>query len=134
MAAVSMIAPVLESAFKEVASRIGRPIPSPKEEDYCKICGATLDPKNISGGVVVDIMKMVNEEGMSEYLPHDLKPTLQAIFEYRNKMLHCGFEWPEDEIRRFHKRQEDWTEGWFESSYQDHKPWMFYMSRGFISH
>ena len=134
MAAVSMIAPALESAFKDVGTKIGRPIPRPREEDYCNSCGAALGLKIVTGGTVVDIMKMVDEEGIAPYLPDDLRPTLQAIFEYRNKMLHCGFEWPEHEIQNFSRRREAWTEGWFGNAFRDNKPWMFYMSRVFISH
>ena len=34
-------------------------------------------------------------------LPGDLEITLRALFAYRNKMLHCGFEWSEDETTKF---------------------------------
>ena len=120
MAAVSMLAPLIESAFKDVCRRINRPIPLPE----CQ-----------TGGLVADIMKVAREEGMVvDYLPNNLRPMLEAIFEYRNKMLHCGFEWPPDEIRKFDARRKSWPCAWFEHSSLGDDVWMFYMSRTFISH
>ena len=120
IAAVSMLAPLLESAFKDAFSRIDRPIPLPEGQ---------------TGGLVVDIMKVANEEGLTvDYLPDELQRTLEAVFEYRNKMLHCGFEWPLDEIRKFDVRRKCWPCGWFENSSLGDDVWMFYMSRPFVEH
>ena len=117
MAAVSMLASAVESAFKDVCQKIDRPLPLPEKA---------------TGGLVADIMRLAREEGMGGHLPNDLKQTLEAIFEYRNKMLHCGFEWPADEIVKFDRRRKDWPDGWFENAYINGAPWMFYMSRTFI--
>ena len=120
MAAVSMLAPLIESAFKDVCLKIKRPIRLPEGQ---------------TGGLVADFMKVGREEGLTvDYLPHDLRSTLEAIFEYRNKMLHCGFEWPSDEISKFDARRESWPCAWFKHSSVDDDVWMFFMSRTFISH
>ena len=120
MAAVSMLAPTVESAFKDVCRKIGRPVPFPEDE---------------TGGLVADIMTVITEEnGVRECLPDDLRPTLEAMFEYRNKMLHCGFEWPRAEVERFDKRRKAWPIEWFVHSSVGGRPWIFYMSRSFISH
>ena len=120
MAAVSMLAPLIESAFKDVCLKIKRP---------------TRLPEGQTGGLVADFMKVAREEGLTvDYLPDDLRPTLEAIFEYRNKMLHCGFEWPSDEIGKFDARRKSWPCAWFKYSLLGDDVWMFYMSRTFISH
>ena len=80
------------------------------------------------------IMKSAKDVGMVDYLPCDVRETLEALFEYRNKMFHHGFEWPPSEAEKFHKRLESWPEGWFEIAWQDNVPWMFYMSPSFVDH
>ena len=55
------------------------------------------------GNFVNEIVKGVEEEGMKEYLPSDLEPTLSALFEYRNQMFHGGFEWSAGELRKFER-------------------------------
>ena len=120
IAAVSMLAPLIESAFKDVFLKIKRPIPFPEDQ---------------TAGLVADLLKVAGEEGLTVgYLPDDLRRTLEAIFEYRNKMLHCGFEWPSDEIRKFDARRKSWPCAWFEHSSLGNDVWMFYMSRTFITH
>jgi hypothetical protein len=66
-------------------------------------------------------------------LPDGLESLLEALFSYRNKMFHCGFEWPKNECLRFAKRIEEknW-EGWFDRSEHGEEPWIFYMSDDFI--
>ena len=116
MAAVGMVAPLLESIFKHVFEQLGR--------------------KKPERWLAKKIMEMVNDEslGMREYMPKDLKLTLDALFLYRNKMFHHGLEWPQTQRKAFADRLSDWPEGWFSSSTSDGEPWMFYMSGEFISH
>ena len=80
MAAVGMIAPLIESAFKQALRRM--------ERDWSGQKG---------------IISCVGEIGMKEYMPDDIKVTLQALFDYRNAMFHSGFEWPIEERERFEK-------------------------------
>ena len=72
--------------------------------------------------------------GLTAHLPADLKPTLQALFEYRNNMFHFCFEWPTNERERFQKRTADWPSDWFSMATIDHKPWIFYLTDAFIDH
>ena len=116
MAAVGMIAPLIESAFERTLRRKG---------------------KKYSGkGIVEKIMKCIDELGMKEYMPDDLGMTLKALFEYRNKMFHCGFEWPLEERRRFEEtlNESGWPRDWFEKATIGDKPWMFHMSSKFTDH
>ena len=79
-------------------------------------------------------MQLAEAVGLTAHLPDDPRPTLQALFECRNKMFHCGFEWPTVERERFQKRTADWPSDWFATATSDHKPWIFYMTDTYINH
>ena len=120
MAAISMLAPLLEAVFRDFCSKINRPVPGNLRSE---------------GGIADYVSRVVREEkGVSPHFPEDLRPTLKAMFTYRNKMFHCGFEWPKPEIESFDKVRKTWGDGWFEHSSFGGDPWMFYMSRAFVSH
>ena len=114
MAAVGMIAPLIESAFRKAFSAIGKELPQ--------------------GHLVENIAKRVEEVGMKKHLPKGLKPTLSALFAYRNKMFHGGFEWSSEEIKKFERQLDKscWPSDWFSKATTDNEPWMFYMSPGFV--
>jgi len=122
MATVGMIAPFAESvfqhAFPEESKRIlyGDQYPR-KSQDY-------------------KVMKLVDEVGMRKYMPPNLKSTLSALFAYRNKMFHHGFEWPRKELDKFDKllKGSNWPENCFTKAESGEQPWMFYMSPGFVEH
>ena len=116
MAAVGMIAPFIESVFKQAFQHIGKELPR--------------------GNLATNIMDRAREVGMAKYMPGDLEPVLSALFVYRNKMFHCGFEWPCKERKRFQTLldKSEWPSGWFLKATFDDEPWMFYMSPEFINH
>ena len=116
MAAVGMIAPLVESAFRAAFRSIGNELPQ--------------------GNLVKNIVKRVDEVGMKEYLPPDLEPTLSALFTYRNKMFHGGFEWPSEELKEFERLlgEKRWPPDWFSRATSDDEPWIFYMTSSFIDH
>ncbi|MCY4449299.1 MAG: hypothetical protein OXE02_10725 [Chloroflexi bacterium] len=116
MAAVGMIAPLIESAFRAAFPSIGTGLPR----------------RNLAK----DIVKHVEEVGMKEYLPADLEPTLAALFKYRNEMFHGGFEWSSEKLKKFETLlgEERWPSGWFSKATSDDDPWMFYMTPAFVDH
>ena len=114
MAAVGMLAPVIESVFKNAFLKVGVELPR--------------------GDLVKGIESTAKRVGLGAYLPYELKPTLEALFEYRNKMFHYGFEWPPNERRKFDNRLSDWPTGWFQKATVGDEPWIFYMSPEFIRH
>ena len=116
MAAVGMIAPLIESAFRAVFRAIGNELPP--------------------GNLVRNIVKRVDEVGMKQYLPPDLEPMLSALFTYRNKMFHGGFEWPSEELKEFERLLDEkrWPTDWFSRATSDDEPWMFYMTSSFVDH
>lgn len=152
MAAVGMLAPLVESmfygAFYKVrehffpADRLYSSHPrwkfSAKHQWDCRFF------YNRKGGreknLVEGITQLAEAVGLSSHLPNDLKPTLQALFEYRNKMFHCGFEWPVDERNSFAERisrgirDEGWSSDWFEKATTGGVPWIFYLTNTFMDH
>ncbi len=116
MAAVGMIAPFIESFFGAYFRSIGKDLPQ----------------KNL----VRNIVKHVNEASMEEYMPTDLEPTLSALFAYRNKMFHGGFEWSSEELNSFQRKLSEnrWPPDWFSWATSGDEPWMCYMTSDFIDH
>lgn len=116
MAAVGMIAPYVESLFKDAF----------KESD--------IDwPRQ---DIVRNLINGIESMGLKKFMPGDLEVTLTALFEYRNKMLHNSFEWPLEVRKRFARRLEnsEWPPEWFSSASIEDDPWMFYMTETFIDH
>ena len=115
MATVGMLAPLAESVFRNAFQCIGEDIPR--------------------GNLARNIIEIISGErhGLAEYMPDDLKPILEALFQYRNKMLHYGLAWPPQECRAFEANVSKWPDGWFVGATTDGEPWMFCMSPEFIS-
>lgn len=74
--------------------------------------------------------------GLQPHLPDGYEKTLSALFAYRNNMIHNGFEWPAETIKKFSSRiaSEKWPDSWFTSAKQGKKPWLYYMSPDFCAH
>ena len=88
MAAVGMIAPFFESMFGRLLRNMGR----------------ELDRKDLKRkGIGEKIIVHLKEAGLLPYLPDGLDSTLLALFAYRNRMFHNGFEWPQKECSKFEK-------------------------------
>ena len=148
MAAVGMLAPFLEALFVTVFQRFKEEgIYEPPSEDLRRRAVEPYfwDPhfvdkrqKNLSKG----ILRLANSIGLEQFLPKDYRETLAALFLYRNKMFHCGFEWPEQERKNFRDaiKKNRWPAEWFleatvkEKPEKPEKPWLFSMSAEFIQH
>lgn len=144
MAAVSMLAPLTEGLFVGLfrglgirAEKKGMPVgmdarrratPEQLWDPHFVFKPGSKGEKSIVRG----IEQVAVCSGLVEHLPKDYLIKLDALFAYRNKMLHCGFEWPEDERAAFAKRLPDWPVDWFQLASINDKPWTFYMSWSFI--
>ena len=122
MAAVGMLAPFIESVFRHAFPDDFRRIEKGKETRRLPLADR--------------VGKLADQVEAREYMPDDLEATLAALFAYRNKMLHFGFEWPSKELEQFAKQLESsgWPRDWFSKATSDDRPWMFYMSPEFIDH
>lgn len=143
MSTVGMIAPTLESIMYEVFKNIGRKygesilksdskrLKGTKEKWDCHFFYDTSPRKNLTKG----ILQLLTDTGLGEYFPEDFGHLIDALFSYRNKMFHNGFEWPEKERKKFQKKIKDshWPDSWFSCSTVGNQPWVFYMSDTFQS-
>lgn len=147
MAAVGMLAPFIESLFVSIFSGLRKYV-------QIKINGSSADPRIAApldefwdphfafdpGGhrraIVDGIEQLARTIGLSKNLPSGYVKMLSALFAYRNKMFHLGFEWPIKERCKFNKRVEsgEWPAEWFRKATRGDKPWIFYLSDEFITH
>lgn len=114
MAAVGMLAPLIESVLRAVFEYIKDPLPR--------------------SNIIDNVRKRVNRHNMEEYMPVNWKSILDPLFRYRNMMFHHGFEWPKGEAELFNKTLIN--KGWYDTHFYcatiNDKPWVFYMTPGFI--
>jgi hypothetical protein len=146
MAALGMIAPMYESMFvhafqsiREVFRKAGVRLPAhardgiTNSDDFwdCHLVHSEKAKYKTRSDLVEGIMELADATELT--LPDGLERLLEALFSYRNKMFHCGFEWPQNECLKFAKRIEEknW-EGWFDRSEHGDEPRIFYMSDDFI--
>jgi hypothetical protein len=144
MSAVGMLAPLVESLFvaifqglrerqKENGSNL-----EPSERRVRNQC-EYWDPHFVydKNGRQRDFRRGVTQLavsiGLELYLPDNYPLVLDALFSYRNKMFHHGFEWPTKERQAFDKQ---WINNvsckmWFQKSVRNYDPWIFYMTRDF---
>lgn len=145
MAAVGMMAPLLETVFAQCFHAFGQKygqvlaknnsherLKKPNKKTWD--CHCVLDGKSWSDNLVQGILQLSNATGLREHLPQNIDKVLAALFAYRNKMFHCGFEWPVAERESFARRivDEGWPTEWFQRASHDEQPWIFYMSHAFV--
>jgi hypothetical protein len=88
-------------------------------------------------GVDKGIIEMLDALGIREQFPCNMDKVLAALFAYRNKMFHCGYEWPEEDRKKFRDTvmKECNVEGneWFQPAEPSGNIWIIYMSDVFIN-
>ncbi|WP_066798591.1 hypothetical protein [Sphingomonas soli] len=147
--AIGMLAPFLESLFVGIFAGI-RDIEAPVQPVTLTGTRAAhaADPDfwdphlvfNAAGkkstSVLRGIVELVEATGLTPHMPADYAKTLGAIFGYRNKMLHHGFEWPQLERTNFEATivREGWPSDWFDRSLTNGETWIIYMSDVLIRH
>ena len=147
MSAVGMLAPFVESLFVSIFSGLRKQKQSNKSaaSDDPRLSASqnefwdphfVFDPGGRRRDLVAGIGQLAHTTGLLEYLPSGYKRMLSALFAYRNKMFHLGFEWPMEERIKFDKRVRsgEWPANWFHKSTTDDEPWIFYMSADFVQH
>lgn len=81
-------------------------------------------------------VQLAESAGLLPLLPADFAVVADALFTYRNRIFHHGFEWPKGERLKFEKLIVDkgWPADWFGRSTSAGEPWIFYMSNALIRH
>ncbi|HEX6749206.1 MAG TPA: hypothetical protein VF092_18055 [Longimicrobium sp.] len=145
MAAVGMLAPFAESLFYQVFIRLGKmwsesAVPLPLHPRFHPVGEKTWDchfvPYNNGKwgkDLPVGIRQLADATGLTSVLPRDLWLRLAALFGYRNKMFHNGFEWPSEQRRKFAERaSKEWPPEWFRWATSGGEPWIAYMEESFV--
>lgn len=149
MAALGMLAPFYESMFFQAFQGIRKQyfgmdvIPSgharsdmAKAEDFwdCHFIYHAVTGKK-EKKLVRGIEQLADTVGLTANLPDELHNMLEALFSYRNKMFHGGFEWPLTECAKFTKRiEEEGWQDWFSLASHGGDPFIVYMTEVFINH
>lgn len=141
-----MLAPLVESIFHHAflktrdyyASQSRHMTSHPRwyeAEKYKWDCHFVYKNGRISTDLIEGIFQLADAVGLTPHLPKDLRPRLTALFRYRNKMFHHGFEWPIDERDKFATlvRDERWPDAWFRAAKSNGHPWIYYMTEMFIT-
>lgn len=145
MAAVGMLAPFVESLFFQGFTAVGRDlyhgntnVPSSQRAEAAGRlfwdCGSFYNGHRWEFNLVKGIMQLAESCALKQYLPEDTGLVLEALFAYRHKMFHCGFEWPQEERHKFSERirNSNWSEQWLSKATRENEPWIFYMTREFV--
>ena len=147
MAAVGMLAPFIESLFVSIFGALRK---YEKSNDIPLLDDARInaspsefwdphfvfDPKGRRRGIVAGIEQLSRTTGLKEFLPCGCVKVLSALFTYRHRMFHLGFEWPVEERIKFDRRVQsgELPAKWFRKATSGDEPWIFYMSEDFILH
>jgi hypothetical protein len=149
MAAVGMLAPFIESVFcggfetiREEFFEDDSPYDAhpharwqsaAKSQWDCHFVHERGKPRKC---LVEGIFQLAEAVGLHSYLPPDLKPMMEALFTYRNKMFHSGFEWPPEERAAFKRYivAKNWPSDWFAEATHSGEPWIFYLTDVFVDH
>jgi hypothetical protein len=149
MAALGMLAPMYESmffhGFQGIRKRYfglavvppapRRPIADADLFWDCHNCYDSETREIKEQSLVGGIMQLAKAIGLKQHLPDGLHKTIDALFDYRNFMLHNGFEWPKARCKEFneHIEKRGWHT-WFTKATRNDEPWIFYMTDEFIEH
>ena len=123
-AAASLLAPFLEALFVAVfqnfRSEVEQAVQASPKHDRSQASESKLcDPNYFFGqigkperNIVKGINQLADLIKLAKYFPSDYRDTLEALLYYRNKMLHLGFVWPDDERVNFQSkiRDNNWPE------------------------
>ena len=105
MSALGMLAPLIETIFHQCFRGIGKRFYPPNylsnEHERWKAthaiqwdCHMFVSGNRVEKNIVLGILQLADAVRLTSRLPSDLKTTLSALFSFRNKMFHNGFEWP----------------------------------------
>lgn len=147
--AIGMLAPFLESLFVGIFGGIrdieapGQPVTLAGTRAAHAADRDFWDPHRVFNAagkkhkdILLGILQLLETTGLMPHMPSDTAQMLGAIFGYRNKMLHHGFEWPPAERTKFEATivREGWPSDWFDRSLTNGETWIIYMSDVLIRH
>ncbi|MBY3097541.1 hypothetical protein [Rhizobium laguerreae] len=142
MAAIGMIAPLVESTLGQSLAALGdmygRKNINPGDHKRWKRaenhearwnCQFYFDSeKKAKNNIILGLPQLAGACGLDKFLSQDFLNWFEAMFMYRNFMFHGGFEWTIERRESFEKQIE--KKGWdrvFTCSTTNHRPWIYYI-------
>ena len=145
MAALGMLAPLLETVFHQYLRAICQKLTELGEPpvgharwagapEKASDCHWVWEGNRFRKDLVLGVEQIADALGLSSQFPADYKQVLDALFLYRNKMFHNGFEWPMEKRRAFEQTIRDggFPIEWFTKATSGDDPVVFYMSEAMI--
>jgi len=147
MAAIGMIAPMVESILCQALAALGKmyqekKISPPAHKRWTRAdqancpwelrwnCQFHLNDKNeAKNNIPLGFPQLAEACGLAQHLSSDFLTWFKAMFNYRNFMFHGGFEWSVGNRQKFMEMIE--KEGWqqfFTCSTYGGEPWIYYLS------
>jgi hypothetical protein len=147
MAAIGMIAPMVESILCQALAALGKMYQEKKmnppvhyrwtraDKAYCPWeprwnCQFHFNNKNeAKNNIPLGIPQLAEACGLAQHLTSDFMTWFKAMFNYRDFMFHGGFEWSVGNRRKFTQLIE--KEGWkqfFTCSTSRGEPWIYYLT------
>ncbi len=147
MAAIGMIAPMVESILCQSLAALGRMYQekkmsppaharwtradrtncTPEDRWNCQI--KITNKNDVSYNIFDGFPQLAEACGLNRYLSADFMTWFKAMFSYRNYMFHGGFEWSVSNRQKFANLIE--REGWqkfFTCSTSGGVPWIYYLT------
>ncbi|MCC6881338.1 MAG: hypothetical protein IT576_04215 [Verrucomicrobiales bacterium] len=135
LAFITTIAAFLESLFMQCLPALEPRFKEAYQEDHARFqryrdaIPSFWDPaKPTKNGdkIVRRITDILEASGLVRFMIPDFPRVLDAVFRYRNQMIHNGYEWDREERQRFARtiQDEGWSK-WFSVSTIDKAPWYF---------
>jgi len=147
MSAIGLLAPFIESIFHQAFHGIHKEFFTDQEKSIAHIrweksgiekwdCHFFWDKSGRKKDLLRGIIQLSEATGLKQFLPDDIELVLTVLFAYRNKMFHCGFEWPVEERNKFWSRiqNEHWPDNWLNRSTSGGETWIIYLTSDFIQH
>jgi hypothetical protein len=140
MAAVGMLAPLIETIFRTAFLNIGVRYDSQPRWTSTHVrlqrpgktrwdCGSVLQNEKWVNGLVEGVRELSDALELTSALPPGFWPRFEALIAYRNKMFHHGFEWADKVRDQFWTKVE--ASGFFSAATTDGRPWIVYMTAAF---
>ncbi|MGO7821237.1 hypothetical protein ACC684_28715 [Rhizobium ruizarguesonis] len=143
MAAIGMIAPLIESTLGQSLAALGdmydrKNISPGKHERWTRAekhkarwnCQFYYNgKKEAKNNIILGMPQLAGACGLHKFLSQDFMTWFEAMFTYRNFMFHGGFEWTIE--RRDFFEKESQKKGWdrfFTCSTTNDRPWIYYIN------
>lgn len=82
-------------------------------------------------GLGTGIQQLLIETELAKFLPSNMNLILDALFSYRNAVMHNGFDWPEVELENFTSRKNNWPSEWIGVTTSHENPWLYNLTNKF---